>query len=183
MSLFRVGLLTTAVVFVLPPSHANAQPKADPTIEARFLGGTVKTIPIESAGTLNFKDAQELRFQYLGTVYRLPYAQIVDTEIQDPTNRGHWVVHVPLRKRFETLVISYHDSNGAVNTLNFQMSSRVADVAERAISSRRNEVEAANADPASFWGDKIWKTARTRDYWDQPKQKPATAAVAAGGTN
>jgi len=182
MSLFRVALLTTSVVFVLPPSHANAEYKADPTIEARFLGGTVKTIPIESAGTLSFKDTQELRFQYLGTVYRLPYAQIFDTEIQDPTNRGHWVVHVPLRKRFETLVISYHDLNGVVNTLNFQMSSRVADVAERAISSRRNEVEAASADPASFWGDKIWKTARTREYWNQPQQKPATAALAVGGT-
>jgi|HubBroStandDraft_6_1064221.scaffolds.fasta_scaffold105804_2 hypothetical protein len=181
MSLFRVALLTTAAVFVLPPSQANAQPKADPTIEARFLGGTVKTIPIETAGTLSFKDAQELRFQYLGAVYHLPYVQIVDTEIQDPNNRGHWVVHVPWGKRVETLVISYNDSNGVVNTLNFQMSSRVADVAERVISSRRNAVEAANADPASFWGDKIWKTARTREYWDQP-QKPVTAALAAGGT-
>jgi len=87
-----------------------------------------------------------------------------------------------LRKRFEILVITYRDSNGAENTLNFQLSSRVAGVAEAAISSRRNEMEAANADPASFWGDKIWKTARTREYWNQPQQKPATAALAVGGT-
>jgi hypothetical protein len=182
MSLFRVALLTTAAVFVLPPSHANAQPRVAPSVEAQFLGGSVKGIPAESLGMLSMKDAQELRFQYGNSVYRVPYAQIIDTEVQDPTNKGHWLVHNPLRKRFETLVISYHDANGAESTLNFLMNSRVAGSAETFISVRRNQVEEANADPASFWGDKIWKTPRTREYWDQPQQKPTTAALAAGGT-
>jgi hypothetical protein len=182
MSLYRVALLTTAVVFVLPPSQAKAQPKPEPSIEARFLGGSVKTIPAESLGMLTMKDPQELRFKYGTSDYRVPYAQIVDTEVQDPTNRGHWLVHMPFGKRFETLVITYHDASGAENTLNFQVSSRVAGAAESSISYRRNQVEAANADPASFWGDKIWKTPRNREYWDQPQQKPTTAALAAGGT-
>jgi hypothetical protein len=181
MSLFRVALLTTAAVFVLPPSQAKAQPKPEPSIEARFLGGSVKNIPAESLGTLTMKDPQELRFKYESSVYRVPYGQIVDTEIQDPTNHGHWLVHNPLRKRFETLVITYHDASGAENTVNFQINSRVAAAAESSISYRRNQVEAANADPASFWGDKVWKTPRNREYWDQPQQK-TSAALAAGGT-
>ena len=182
MSLFRVALLTTAAVFVLPPSHANAQPKAEPTIEARFLGGTVKTIPIETAGTLSFKDAQELRFQYLGAVYHLPYGQIVDTEIQDPNNRGHWVVHVPWQKRFETLVISYHDSNGVVNTLNFQLSSRVADVAERAVSIRRNASGSSQCRPGQLLGRQSLEDCPHARVLGSAQQKPATAALAVGGT-
>jgi hypothetical protein len=181
MSLFRVALLTTAVVLVLPPSQA----KADDSVEAQFLGGTVKTIPADSFGALNMKDTNELRFQYGTSVYRLPYARITETEITQSNNKGHWLVHMPGRKRTETLVISYHDANGAANTLNFLINSRVVESAEQAITTRRTALEAASADPASFWGDLVWKTPRTAALWEQQQQQraiTAASAAAAAGT-
>ena len=179
MSFFRVAVLTTAVVFVLPPSQA----RADDSIEAQFLGGTIKTIPADSFGTLNLKDTNELRFQYGASVFRLPYSQITETEVTEPNNKGHWLVHLPGRKHFDTLVIVYHDANGAENTLNFQVNSRLADVADSAIATRRHSAEAATADPNGFWGDKVWKTARNRPLWEpQPKTASTALAVAAGGT-
>lgn len=179
MSLFRVALLTTAVVFMLPPSQA----KADDSLEMEFLGGTVKTIPANTFGALNLKDTNDLRFQYGTSVYRLPYPQITETEITEPGNKSHWLIHMPGKKHFQTLVISYRDANGAENTLNFQVNSRTVATAVEGINSRRHVAEAATADPNGFWGDKIWKTPRTLPLWQQD-QKPASPAltVGAGGT-
>lgn len=180
MSMFRVALLTTAVVLMLPPSQA----KADETIEMEYLGGTVKTIPSDTFGMLNLKDINELRFQYGTSVYHLPYAQITETEVTDgDSNKGHWLVHNPFRKQYRALAISFRDPNGAENTLNFQVNSRIAEAAEAAITLRRNRAETASGDPDSFWGDKIWKTKRTIPLWEQQQKPAATAlAVGAGGT-
>src|SRR5271155_1827311 len=109
MSMLRVALFTTAVVFVLPPSQA----KADESVEVQFLGGTEKTIPADTFGTLSLKDPNELRFQYGTSSYRVPYTQITETEVIDHENKGHLLVHMPGKKHYQTLAISYHDPNGA----------------------------------------------------------------------
>jgi len=196
MSIFRVALLTAAVVLLLPPSQAKADDsvgwgmgkasvapaKGDDVIGVQYLGGTVKAIPADSFGTLNLKDAKDLRFEYGASVFRLPYTQITETQVTE-INKGHWLVHMPRKKRYDTLTINYRDANGAENTLNFQVSSKLSEPAEASIGLRRQNLEEASADPDSYWGDKIWKTQRTLPLFEQ-KQKPASTALAvgAGGT-
>jgi hypothetical protein len=184
MSMFRVALLTTAVVFMLPPSPARAAgSRTDDSIEVQYLGGTLKTIPADSFGTLNLNDANELRFHYGTSVYRLAYAQITETEVTQPNNRGHWLVHIPHLKRFQTLVIGYRDVNGTENTLNFQVNSRVAESAAETINTHRHTAEAVNADPTLWWGDRYWKTPRnsSQSQWDQ-KSAPGAVALGTAGT-
>jgi hypothetical protein len=180
MSMFRVALLTTAVVFVLPPSQARA---AEDSVEAQYLGGTLKTIPSDSIGTLNVSDANELRFHYGTSLYRLPYTQIIESGVIDANNKGHWLVHIPGKKHYQTLVVGYKDASGTDNTLNFQLSSKAAEYAQEAITTHRKATEAANADPNLWWGDKYWKTPRNHSQaqWDQ-KTASGTVALGTAGT-
>jgi len=163
-------------------THSLALAKTENSVEVQFLGGTVKTIPADTFGMLNLKDTTDLRFQYGTTVFRVPYTQITETEVTE-VNKGHWLVHMPRKKRYQTLVIAYRDTNGAENTLNFQVNSRLGGAVEAFITSRREGLLEATADPDASWGDNIWKTKRTLANWEQ-KPKPASPALAvgAGGT-
>ncbi len=69
-------ILISALFFAaVPPAAVLA---ASDTVQ--YVGGTVKSIPVNSNGTFNFEDAKEFRFTYNGSVFKLPYDQITSTE-------------------------------------------------------------------------------------------------------
>src|SRR5579863_9761387 len=119
MLAIRQVLISTLVFAVVPPSVVRA---AD-TIE--YVGGTVKSIPVNSAGSFNFDDAKEFRFTYNGSAFKLPYDQITSTNIEKADVRR--VLHIfpamsPIAShRKQTLVINYKDSSGTAGSLNFEL--------------------------------------------------------------
>ena len=151
----------------------------------QYVGGTVKSIPVNSAGSFNFDDPKELRFHYSGTVYRIPYDQITTTEIEKADVKH--VMHViPAQSlmfthRKRTLVINYTDATGATGTLNFELAAYRAADAQETIAAKKTPPPAGIVE-APWWGDKIWKTARNKAAWDAQAALNAQAAQAAHRT-
>ncbi len=112
----------------------------------QYVGGTVKSIPVNSAGWFNFDDAKELRFHYNGSVYRLPYDQITSTEIEKADVKH--VMHViPAQSlivthRKRNLVINYTDPSGATGTLNFELAAYRAVDAQETIAAKKSPPDA-----------------------------------------
>jgi hypothetical protein len=148
----------------------------------QYVGGTVKSIPVNSPGTFNFEDAKEFRFTYNGSVFKLPYDRITSTEIEKADVRR--VMHVfpamsPIAShRKQTLVISYKDASGAAGTVNFELAAYRAVEAQETIAAKRSPISPTAAAAASnaWWGDSIWKTKRNQTTWsDQAAQNAAAA--------
>jgi hypothetical protein len=177
MFAIRSILVSTFIFAAVPPAVLHAA--SDPV---QYVGGTVKSIPVNSAGAFNFDDAKELRFHYNGVVYRLPYDQITGTEIEKADVKH--VMHViPAQSlmfthRKRTLVINYTDPTGATGTLNFELAAyRAADAQE--IMAAKKTPPPAGVVEAAWWGDKVWKTARNKAAWDAQAALNAQAAQAA----
>jgi hypothetical protein len=176
-------ILISALVFAaVPPAVVRA---ASETVQ--YVGGTVKSIPVNSTGTFNFEDAKEFRFKYNGSVYKLPYDQITGTEIEKAEIRR--VMHVfpamsPIAShRRQTLVINYTDPSGATGTLNFELMAYRALDAQETIAAKRSPVAASSPASSEWWGDTYWKTKRNQAVWEareaqsgQANQNAQTAA-------
>jgi hypothetical protein len=166
MLAIRQVLMSTLVLAAMPLSVARA---ADTT---QYVGGTVKSIPVNSAGSFNFDDAKEFRFVYNGSTFKLPYDQITSTNIEKADVRR--VLHVfpamsPIAShRKQTLVINYKDSTGAAGSLNFELAAYRAEDAQETIVAKRSPISPAAAAAASnqWWGDNVWKTTRNKAAWD-----------------
>jgi hypothetical protein len=170
-------LLISALVFAaVPPAAIRAASDS-----AQYVGGTVKSIPVNSVGSFNFEDAKEFRFTYNGSVYKLPYDQITSTEIEKAEMRR--VMHVfpaisPIAsRRRQTLVINYTDAAGAAGTLNFELMAYRATEAQETIAAKKSPISPAAAIAASnqWWGDKYWKTLRNQTAWDAQAAQNAQA--------
>src|ERR1700685_3363405 len=170
----RQVLISTLIFAVVPPSVVGAASDA-----VQYVGGTVKSIPVNSTGTFNFDDAKEFRFVYNGTAYQLPYDQIISTNIERAEMRR--VMHVfpavsPVAsRRKQVLVINYKESSGALGSVNFELAAYKAADAQETIAAKRSPISPAAAAAASnkWWGDTYWKTTRNKPQWD------AQAALAA----
>src|ERR1700691_5683492 len=109
MFAIRQVLISALVFAAVPPAAIQAASDS-----VQYVGGTVKSIPVNSAGTFNFEDAKEFRFNYNGSVYKLPYDQITGTSIEKADIRR--VMHVfpamsPIAShRKQTLVINCTDA-------------------------------------------------------------------------
>ena len=67
-------VLISAIVFAaVPPAAVLAASDA-----VQYVGGTVKSIPVNSSWHFHFEDAKEFRFTYNGSVFELPYDQITE---------------------------------------------------------------------------------------------------------
>ena len=170
----RQVLISTLIFAVVPPSVVGAASDA-----VQYVGGTVKSIPVNSTGTFNCDDAKEFRFVYNGTAYQLPYDQIISTNIERAEMRR--VMHVfpavsPVAsRRKQVLVINYKESSGALGSVNFELAAYKAADAQETIAAKRSPISPAAAAAASnkWWGDTYWKTTRNKPQWD------AQAALAA----
>jgi hypothetical protein len=174
MLAIRPLLISTLLFAAVPPAVVRG---ASPAVQ--YVGGTVKSIPVNSAGTFNFEDAKEFRFDYMGSVYKLPYDQITSTNIEKADIRRVWHVFPAMSPiashRMQTLVINYTDSTGATGALNFELMEYRAVDAQETIAAKRSPV-AANPANAEWWGDKLWKTKRNEAMWDAQAAQNALAA-------
>jgi len=167
MLAMRHVLITTLAFGVVPPSVVLASSET-----VQYVGGTVKSIPVNSNGTFSFDDAKVFRFEYNGSVYKLPYDQITSTSIEKADIRR--VLHVfpavsPIAAhRKQTLIINYLDSTGATGSLNFELPAYRAEDAQQTIAAKKSPISPAAAAAASneWWGDRYWKTLRNKPEWD-----------------
>src|SRR5579859_1956615 len=157
----RQILASTIIFAAVPPAVVRAGTDA-----VQYVGGTVKSIPVNTAGSFNFDDAKEFRFSYNGSVYKLPYEQITGTNIEKAEIRRVWHVFPAISPiashRMQTLVINYTDPAGATGSLNFELAQYKAVDAQETIAAKKSPVSAASAnEPAGeWWGDRYWKTKR-----------------------
>jgi hypothetical protein len=168
-------LLISALLFAAVPPAAVLGASAP----VQYVGGTVKSIPVNSGGTFNFEDAKDFRFTYDGSVYKLPYDQITGTSIEKADIRRIWHVFPAMspiaNHRMQTLVINYTDATGATGTLNFELMEYRAVDAQETIAAKRSPLAASPAE-AEWWGDKLWKTTRNQAVWDAQAAQNALAA-------
>jgi hypothetical protein len=184
MLAIRQLLISTLVLAAVSPAVVRA---ASDTVQ--YVGGTVKSIPVNSSGTLNFDDAKEFRFIYNGSVFKLPYDQISSTDIEKADVRR--VMHIfpamsPIAAhRKQTLVIVYTDSTGATGSVNFELAAYKAMDAQETLAAKRSPITPAAAAAATneWWGDKYWKTTRNKAAWDAAEaaqNASATPSATAG---
>jgi hypothetical protein len=177
MLAIRQVLISGLIFAAVPPAVISAASDS-----VQYVGGTVKSIPVNSGGTFNFEDAKEFRFTYNGSVYKLPYDRITGTSIERADVRR--VMHVfpamsPIAShRKQTLVINYTDATGATGSLNFELAAYRAVDAQQTIAAKRSPISPGAAAAASneWWGDKIWKTKRNQAAWDAQAAQNAQAA-------
>jgi hypothetical protein len=184
----RQILISTLVLAAVPASLVRA---ASDTVQ--YVGGTVKSIPVNSDGSFSFDDAKEFRFIYNGSVFKLPYDQITSTSIEKADVRRVWHVFPAMSPiaahRKQTLVINYADAGGATGSVNFELAAYKAMDAQDTIAAKRSPITPAAAAAATnlWWGDRYWKTLRNKPDWDaaeaQIAQSAQTTAVAQKGQN
>jgi hypothetical protein len=154
----------------------------------QYVGGTVESIPVNTAGTFNFDDANELRFSYGASVYRLPYEQITNMEITRAALRR--VHRIPMPSVFpshwrDILNITYKDPSGALGTLKFEMPTMEAYATRQSIDDKKAPAGelSATSDNDQWWGDRYWKTNRNKSTWDaQTKQAGEVSETTPPGT-
>jgi hypothetical protein len=180
----RQILISTLVFAAVPPAVLSAAPDS-----VQYVGGTVKSIPVNSNGTFSFEDAKEFRFNYKGSMYKLPYDEITSTSIERADVRR--VLHVfpavsPVAsRRKQTLVINYADAAGATGTLKFELPAYRAMDAQETIAAKRSPITPAAAAAASvaatnaWWGDSVWRTKRNQAAWDSQEALGAQGAAQA----
>jgi hypothetical protein len=173
----RQILVSTLVLAVVPPAVLHG---ASDTVQ--YVGGTVKSIPVNSVGWFNLDDAKEFRFNYNGVVYRLPFEQITGTQIEKADVK-HVLRVIPeesliFTHRKRTLVINYTDPSGAAGTLNFELAAYRAADAQQTIAAKKTPTPTVAVEPA-WWGDKYWKTLRNQSAWDAQAAQNAQAAQTA----
>lgn len=180
---FRQILISAAVFLMAPPAALQAASNT-----AEFVGGTVKSIPVNSTGSLSFGDAKELQFNYGKAVYKLSYEQITGTEVLRGETR-HVLKKIPVPSllpghKKETLSISYKDPSGATGVVNFELTAKQANWANEAIASRTAKPgsQAAANQSQEWWGDRYWKTNRNKAAWEGQSQTGQAPATAPGGT-
>lgn len=180
----RQVLISTVIFAAVPPAVVRA---ASNTVQ--YVGGTVKSIPVNSTGSFSFEDAKEFRFVYNGSVYKLPYDQITSTDIEKADIRRVWHVFPAMSPiashRKQTLVVNYTDASGATGSLNFELMAYRATEAQETIAAKRSPITPAAAAAASneWWGDKYWKTKRNQAQWDAQAAQIAQPAPNAEAQN
>jgi hypothetical protein len=174
----RQFLISTIALAILPVAILRASDSVE------YVGGTVKSIPLNSVGILDLDDTKVMKYNYGSSIYKLPYAQITGTEIAK--SETHHMFKLPtFGRKKETLTISYKDAAGVTGKLSFELAGRLATSVQNSIAELKALPEAeaqAAADASEWWGDKYWKTLRNKSNWDtnaaaanQPAPAPAPA--------
>jgi hypothetical protein len=190
MFAIRQFLISALLVAAVPPAAVYGA-----SAPVQYVGGTVKSIPVNSTGNFNFEDAKEFHFTYGGSMYKLPYDQITSTSIEKADIRRVWHVFPAMSPiadhRHQTLVINFTDATGATGTVNFELMEYRAVEAQETIAAKKSPSAATPAETA-WWGDKYWKTKRNVAIWDaqaaqnalaaQKADSAAQAQLAPGGT-
>jgi hypothetical protein len=174
MLAIRQILISTLLFAAVPMASVLA---ASDGVE--YVGGTVKSIPVNSAGSLNFEDAKEFRFSYSGSVYKLPYAQITTIDIEKADVRRIWHVFPAISPiashRKQTLVVNYTDASGGTGSLNFELMAYQAVEAQETIAAKKSPAASSSQTSNGWWGDDYWRTKRNQAVWDARAAQNAQA--------
>jgi hypothetical protein len=173
----RQFLFSTIALAIIPTAVLRAADTAE------YVGGTVKSIPMNSIGFLALDDIKSLKFNYGQAVYKLPYDQITGTEVSKGDTR-HILKKLPIPSAFsrkkETLTISYKDAAGVTGKLSFELGARVATSIQAGIAETKAALEAnATNDSKDWWGDRYWRTNSNKPTWDASTASAAQPAQAA----
>lgn len=187
MSAFRMILFSMIVFVLVPPAVVRGSSDT-----ATYVGGSVKSIPLNLTGTLDVSEKGDLRFDYGMATYHLPCTQITSTAITQDEPR-HILHKIPVpnlfpNKKKETLTVNYKDAAGANGTLNFELTAAQASELLDIIAVKKAIPQAAagsNQNGGDWWGDKYWKTNRNISGWEggattasqTPQAGPAAAQL------
>jgi hypothetical protein len=184
MPSIRQVLLSTVVIAMMPAAFLKG---ASSTVE--YIGGTVKSIPLNASGSISVDDTRELQFNYGQSIFKIPYGQITGTNVVQGEGR-HILGKIPVPTMFpgrkkQTLAINYKDPAGVSGTLNFELTASEATEVRFGIAQHQAVAQnaASQQNPEDWWGDKYWKTNRNRASHDAATVVPApapTATVASG---
>jgi hypothetical protein len=184
MSAFRQILLSMIIFALVPPAVVRGSSDT-----ATYVGGSVKTIPIDLVGVLDVSDKGELRFDYGTATYKLPCTQITSTAITQGETR-HIFRRIPVpnvmpNRKKETLTINYKDAAGANGTLNFELASSQASMLLEIIAIKKATpaITASGQSGDDWWGDKYWKTTRNRADWEGGPTTASQTAQTVPGIN
>ena len=179
MSVFRQILFSVIIFALVPPAVVHG----GSTETATYVGGSVKSIPINIIGLLDVSERGDLQFEYGTATFKVPCSQVTSTAIVQGETR-HLFRRIPVpslmpgRKK-ETLTINYKDASGANGTMNFELSSSQAATLLEVIALKKSTPPAASTIASDdWWGDKYWKTNRNKPTWDGPVA-PATQTAQA----
>ena len=180
MSAFRQILLAMIVFVLAPPAVVRGDSNT-----AAYVGGSVKSIPMNIIGTLDVSEKGELRFEYGMATYKLPCGQITSTAVtQDETRHILHKIPVPTlpNRKKETLTINYKDPAGVSGTLNFELNPVQASALLDSIAIRKSTPDAAAFSPGpDWWGDRYWKTNRNLTDWEGTPSSGGQTAQAGSG--
>ena len=185
MSSIRQVLVSTVVFAIMPCAILKG---ASSTVE--YIGGTAKSIPLNSSGSLSVSDSKELQFNYGQSAYKIPYSQITGTNVvQGEGRRILGKIPVPTMfpgRKKQTLAINYKDPAGTSGTLNFELTASEATAVRDGIEEKQIVARTPQQDPQEWWGDKYWKTKRNQPMHDAitvpttPAPAAPNATVASG---
>ncbi len=180
----RQILISTLVFAAVPPAVLSAA--AD---SVQYVGGTVKSIPVNSNGTFSFEDAKEFRFNYKGSMYKLPYDEITSTSIE----QGGRAARLPCVPRY----VAHRQPSQAdpghqlcgprrrYRNPEVRVPAYRAMDAQETIAAKRSPITPAAAAAASvaatnaWWGDSVWRTKRNQATWDSQAALGAQGAAQA----
>jgi hypothetical protein len=184
MSVFRQILFAIIVFALAPPAVVRGSSDT-----ATYVGGSVKSIPLNLIGTLDVSERGDLRFDYGTGTYKLPCTQITSTATtQDEARR---ILHrfkvpsiAPGRKK-ETLTVNYKDAAGVNGTLNFELTAAQASALLETIAIKKAAPDTAafGKNDEDWWGDKYWKTNRNRNEWEGGANAASQTAQAVPGVS
>lgn len=168
-------LLACSVLLAAPSGRAASASK-----EAEYLGGSVKSIRVNTVGSLDLDDLEDLQFKSNGATMRVPYARIKTVNFDHAQSQTRKVAHVPLPKlplfrRDQRMDLSFRDENGRIGTMSFRLTGKALSSAEFILSERmdsspKSRQNAARTKlPEAWWGDKYWKTTRNKGAWPDPE--------------
>jgi hypothetical protein len=146
------------------------------TTEAEYLGGTVKTIPEKTAGSLDLTSPSDLRFLYGKSEFKIPYGKIKDFQLSG-SRVGHYhlgqvpLPNVPWRSREHFLDLSFRNDNNSISTISFRVEGKGLEstvwILKQRIEKEKQESKVTGRTKLadSWWGDDIWKTNRNKPTW------------------
>lgn len=118
-------LLAAGLVFALLAPTAAAVGKN----EAKFLGGTINSVPIKTEGLITTTDASKFVFvaEKSGGLIEVPYKRVVELEYGQKSGRrvAEAILISPLflfsKKRTHFLTITYKDAKGTEQAVIFEL--------------------------------------------------------------
>lgn len=153
---------------------------SSPSKEAEYLGGSVKSIPVKTVGSLDLDDREELQFKTAEATIRVPYTQIKTVNFSRAKSSTRKVGPVPLPKlqlplihHAQLLDLSYRDEGGHICTMSFRLTGKALAEAESTLSERMDlngkpaQTAGGQKLPEAWWGDKYWKTTRNKGTWPE----------------